>query len=104
MNIIISPAAFESIKSRIQSLNESSPRQWGRMNVNEMLLHCIEALRAILGEVSVVDQSNFLMRTIGKRFVLSGTKFPKNSPTAKELIKTSDNFTTNELEQNRQTL
>lgn len=104
MNIIISTPAFESIKTRIQSLTENSPRQWGRMNINEILLHCIEALRAILGEVEVKDQSNFLMRTIGKRFVLSGIKFPRNTPTSPQLIKSASNFTAGEIEQNKATL
>jgi hypothetical protein len=104
MNVITSNSAYESIKNRIQNLKENNPRQWGRMNINEMLLHCIEALRAIIGEVTIPDQSNFLMRTIGKKFVLSDLKFPRNTPTSPKLVTTANTFTSEEFEQNKQTL
>ncbi len=104
MNIVTNPATTLNLTTRINNLHINSERKWGSMNVNEMLLHCIDGLRMIFGELQVKDMSNWLMRTFGKPFVLSGINFPKNSPTAPELVKSAGNFTAAELEANKQTL
>ncbi|RYF79037.1 MAG: DUF1569 domain-containing protein [Chitinophagaceae bacterium] len=85
MNIITEPATMENIKTRIQKLDENSVRQWGKMNVDQMLSHCIDGLRMIIGELKTDKKAPKLIQFLLKTFVINGKQFPKNSPTAAEL-------------------
>jgi len=42
MKSIFDEAAREEIINRIKSLNENSPRQWGKMTISQMLKHCAQ--------------------------------------------------------------
>ena len=104
MNVITNTSAYESIRKRILALNENSTRQWGRMTVHQMLLHCIDALKMTIGELQVADKSNFLTRTIVKKFALGKSKFPKSTPTAPELVKTEVETNAADIEKDKQIL
>ena len=41
MKTVFEESTRTELISRISLLNESSPRQWGNMNVNQMVQHCI---------------------------------------------------------------
>ncbi|MGZ5281895.1 MAG: DUF1569 domain-containing protein [Bacteroidia bacterium] len=104
MSNILLPGGYDEIKLRIQNLNANHQRKWGKMNVHQMLLHCIDAVRMTLGELQVAKKSNIFMRTLVKRFVLSDIKFPQSTPTAPELIKTGTAVTSTDIEKDKQTL
>ena len=42
--------AYTEIINRINSLTSQTQRQWGKMNVAQMLAHCKEAFRVPLSE------------------------------------------------------
>ena len=50
MKSIFDTATRDELISRINTLNEKSTRQWGKMNVYQMLKHCILAEEMYLGK------------------------------------------------------
>jgi hypothetical protein len=82
MKNLFDKPAFDEIVERINKLSPGSQRQWGKMNVDQMLAHCVISLQAASGE------KYFPPRLIGKligRFlkftIMKERPVPKNSPT-----------------------
>lgn len=44
------PAVYASIRKRIDSLRVDSPRQWGRMTIDQMLWHVNVSMREAVGD------------------------------------------------------
>ena len=44
------PEVYQSIRRRIESLRVDSPRQWGKMTVDQMLWHVNVSMREAIGE------------------------------------------------------
>lgn len=75
-------AARESLIARLRSLRPDSPRQWGKMNVQQMMWHVSQAYQSALGDISVPNQSNWFFRNIVKPFAFYAPfEWPKNGPT-----------------------
>jgi len=68
---------------RAESLRPDSPRQWGKMDLAQMLAHMNVALEAPLGIVKLPDESNWFLRTIVKWIVLNQKPFSRNAPTSR---------------------
>lgn len=83
---IYNPQELAAIKTRLQNLNENSPRQWGTMTASQMLCHCSDQLRMGLGEKELYPNANFFNRVILK-WIIFKFSFAKNSPTIPELDK-----------------
>ena len=77
---------MSSLISRINSLNENSTAQWGKMNVYQMLRHCILCEEMFLGDKKY--KQVFLGRLFGKKalkgFLKNETPIKKNEPTSPE--------------------
>lgn len=52
MKSLFDKDAYEEITSRINKLTAESKRQWGKMDVSQMLAHCKEAFKVPLSEKS----------------------------------------------------
>ena len=75
------------ILERIEKLTPNSQRQWGKMNVAQMLAHCNMSLKTASGQYHI--KRVFIGRIIGplmRSTVLSEKPFGKNSPTDKSYI------------------
>src|SRR5687767_9345269 len=79
------PIYRASIEQRIRSLSPSSPRQWGKMSVDQMLRHLNIALESALGRIPVkrlnVPLPGFLLK-----WMVLNMPWPKGSPTAPEFV------------------
>src|SRR5450631_2949067 len=82
MQTLFDPAAHKAIADRIAALPPTATRQWGKMDVAQMLAHCSAAL-----EVGTGDRPR-KQALIGKIFapfartsLLGDKPFSKNSPT-----------------------
>lgn len=91
MRNLFDPAAKQSVLSRLQALSASSARQWGKMNVSQMLAHCSAALERGTGDVPAKQL------LIGKIFapfvrksILGDKPFSKNSPTDPGFVVTDE--------------
>jgi hypothetical protein len=87
MNSIYDKECIETFISRINKLTTESKPLWGKMSVDQMVLHCKLASDVAFGTSHL--KSNFLMQLLGKflkKKVLYGGEMAKNSPTAKEFM------------------
>jgi len=79
--------AVNEVCSRIDKLQPAMDRQWGKMDVSQMMAHCSAALDMATGTAKLPRM--FVGRLIG-RFVkpvyVNDKPFSKSNPTAKELV------------------
>jgi hypothetical protein len=79
--------AVEEIISRIDALQPTSQRQWGKMDPAQMMAHCCAALDMASGRLNL--KRVLIGRLLGPfvRPIFSNEKpFSRNNPTAKELV------------------
>lgn len=78
---------YEEVTNRLNSLSSQSQRQWGKMNVAQMLAHCKEAFKVPLSDKKM--QRSFLGLLIGwmvKNKLHNDSPWKKNLPTAPNFI------------------
>jgi hypothetical protein len=90
---IFTKEVSDEIIGRINNLTTNSQRQWGKMDISQMLAHCNVAYEMIY-EPDKHPKPNLLMGMILKLFVkriVTSERTPKkNSPTAPQFIIKSD--------------
>lgn len=78
----------QEIITRINTLNNASQGQWGKMNVSQMLGHCQEPLRSAFGELKL--KRGLISILLGGYFkgkmVKDEQPFTRNLPTDKAFI------------------
>lgn len=94
MKSIFNKEEYNSIMARIDKLTPQNQRLWGKMDVAQMLAHCVEPIRAALGEITLKKNLIvMLFKGAIKKAITTEKQFSKNSPTAREYIVTdSRNF------------
>lgn len=80
MKSLFNEADKNEILQRIDSLKENNVRNWGKMNILQMLHHQTEALQIHIGEMDGV-KVKLPFPVFMVRFMLFHMKWPKNSPT-----------------------
>jgi hypothetical protein len=86
MDNLFQPNAVDTLISRIDQLQPSSQRQWGKMDVAQMMAHCSAAMDMASGKL--VIKRGLIGRVIGPRFrnlMTNDKPFGRGTPTAKEL-------------------
>lgn len=73
-----------SLIERVRSLTGDETPLWGKMNVNQMVSHLIQA-GDMPFEASVADRSNLLSRTVLKPLILYVLPIPKEVKTSPEM-------------------
>ncbi len=79
--------AVEELISRIDSLQPSSPRQWGKMDVAQMLAHCSVTLDVASGRL--ILPRLFIGKILGpivRPQFTNDKPFSRNSPTDKKFV------------------
>jgi hypothetical protein len=77
---------MNDILARFQRVSPDSQRQWGTMSVGQMLTHCTDQVRIVLGEKSSKQRGNTFSRWLTKWFALNvPMQMPKNMRTIAEL-------------------
>jgi hypothetical protein len=92
----------DEVVSRIGKLQPASERQWGKMDVAQMLAHCSITLDIASGRLNLPRM--FVGRLIApflKSIYTNEKPFSRNSPTGKELIVTGQKDFAREQEQLR---
>lgn len=72
--------------TRLQRLTPNSKAKWGRMNAAQMVAHLSDALRMASGELSTTPRNLAIRYPPLKQLIVYWLPFPKNLPTATELI------------------
>jgi hypothetical protein len=86
MDNLFQPNAVDILISRIDQLQPTSQRQWGKMDVAQMMAHCSAALDMASGKL--VIKRGLIGWVIGPRFrnlMTNDKPFGRGAPTAKEL-------------------
>ena len=81
MSSLFNASDREAIASRLSSLQPASARQWGKMDVAQMLAHCAVAFDVPCGDL--VRKQAFMGRLIGpfvKKSLMSGKPMMRNAP------------------------
>ena len=87
MKNLFEPEAVDEVISRIDALQPAAQRQWGKMDVAQMMAHCSGALDMACGRL--VLPRIFIGRFIGplvKPIYTNEKPFSRNSPTDKKLV------------------
>lgn len=99
MKHLFQQSAYHDIMERLHTLSPSARRQWGKMDVAQMLAHCSKALEVAQGKIVVkrLFIGRILSPFIKKQYV--GPKpFSQNAPTAKDFIITGEHDFSEEKE------
>lgn len=84
MKTVRTKADRSELISRIESLTGNETPKWGRMNVNQMVSHLVQA-GDMPFEASVADRSNILSRTVLKPLILYVLPIPKEVKTSPDM-------------------
>lgn len=88
MNNLFNKTDVTGILARIDTLVPNAQRQWGTMNVNQMLAHCNASLKTAMG-LDFSERLGFIGRLFGKLLkpkYFSEMPFPRNGTTDKKYI------------------
>ncbi|MEO6521851.1 MAG: DUF1569 domain-containing protein [Mucilaginibacter sp.] len=83
MKTVLDPATRNELISRVNTISDSSKPQWGRMNVYQMLKHCVLADEMYMGKKQY--KRVFLGRLLGKimlKKMLNEAPMQRNAPTS----------------------
>lgn len=94
MNSLLDKTTYEEIKQRIGSLSSQSKRQWGKMEVAQMMAHCKKAFEVPLSDkVYPRLLMGRMMGWIMKSKMYDDSQFGKNLPTPADfVVKDQRNF------------
>jgi Protein of unknown function (DUF1569) len=88
---LFEPSVKQEIIDRINRLTPQTQRQWGKMDVAQMLAHCQMPLGVATGKHTL--KRNFFLSLIGpffKKQLFNDKPFKKNLPTDKSFIMTNE--------------
>ena len=91
MKNLFEPSSATEVRSRIESLRPESQKQWGVMNVAQMMSHCSAWFEMAAGVTA--SPRSLIGRIVGgmaKKSILSEKPIRRNMPTDKTLIRNDD--------------
>jgi len=105
MKNILNEKDRNNIINRIQNLLPDSKKQWGKMNVNQMICHVSDQIKMSIGVIKTKFVGNFILKTLVKRMALLGMPIPKGKvQTVKELNQEKDGTKPTEFEKDKRLL
>jgi Protein of unknown function (DUF1569) len=105
MKNIQKEADYLEIRKRIMALSAASPRQWGEMNIQQMLVHCTTQLKMAVGEIpSRLQGPSFMRSGLGKWILFSNLPWPKGAKTPEEMNVGNNNFLFTDIEAEKRDL
>lgn len=86
MSSLWDAGAAESLVARVRRLTPARSALWGRMSCPQMVTHLSDACLLYLGDLPVAAKQSPLRYTPLKQLIVFVLPFPKNVPTAPELL------------------
>jgi hypothetical protein len=81
--------AQREVHDRLTTLAADSRARWGKMSTQQMVCHLSESLKMALGELKVAPKNLPIRYPPLKQLIIYLAPFPKNAPTAPELVITT---------------
>lgn len=93
---LIEEHTLQEVLARLNKLQAGTQRQWGKMDVAQMLVHLTSTLKTGLGELEAKNVYVPIISPLMKRYLMNGGRFMKGAtPTMGEfLIKETHAFDT----------
>ena len=88
MKTFFDPSIQRELLERLDRFHTASPRQWGTMDVAQMLAHCTAGMGMPLGDLPVKTSLMVIVGCLMKGITTSETPFRHGVPTAPELTMT----------------
>ena len=105
MKNILNEADYSEIRNRIQIVSGSDIRLWGKMEIQQMIVHCTRQLKLAVGEISSNQQgSSFLRSKLGKWLLFSNIPWPKGADTPDEMSAEIASFSLTDIETEKREL
>ena len=105
MKNVLNETDYSEIKDRVQKLSSSSSRLWGKMEMEQMLIHCTTQLKLALGEISSNQQgASFLRSKLGKWMLFSTIPWPKGAETPTQMNAEITSFAITDIETEKREL
>jgi len=79
-------ATQREMAERLARLAPDAPAQWGKMTAPRMVAHVTQSFRSAVGELPVKSKKLPLRYSPLKELIIYWLPFPKNAPTAPELL------------------
>lgn len=76
----------QALLDRLDRITADATPRWGRMTAPQMLAHLSDSMRMALGELKVAPRRLPIRYSPLKELVIYFLPFPKNAPTAPELL------------------
>ena len=86
MKTVWEPEARQELSERLDRLTPDTSGLWGRMNATQMVAHVVDSLRMAIGDLQAEPKKLPIRFTPLKQLIIYGPPFPKNVPTAPELL------------------
>ena len=85
---IFSTTVNDETIARVNSLSATTPAQWGKMNVSQMLAHCCVSYEMTYEDKHPKPNAfvRFMLKSFVKKNVTNEAPYKKNGPTAKTFI------------------
>jgi hypothetical protein len=83
------PGAPREVHDRLRTLAADRPALWGKMSAQQMVCHLSESLKMALCELKVAPKNMPIRYPPLKQLIVYVAPFPKNAPTAPELVITA---------------
>jgi len=90
MKSIFDAAARDELVRRASRLEPGLKPRFGRLNVNQMVVHCTGGIQMMIGELNVAPRPGPLSNPLLRYLVIHFLPWPKGAPTAPELIPPPD--------------
>jgi len=88
MKTLWNDADRRALQNRIAALSEHRQALWGRMTAHQMVCHLTHSLHMATGDLPVAPKKMILRLWPLKQLIVYAAPFPKNAPTAPELVVT----------------
>ena len=89
MKSIWDTVAQREVHDRLKMLSPDRRSRWGKMSAQQMVCHLGESLKMALGELKVARKNVPIRYPPLKQLIVYVAPFPKNAPTAPELVVTT---------------
>jgi Protein of unknown function (DUF1569) len=80
------PSVRQRLLERVSQLTPASQPKFGKMNVNQMVVHCAGGVEMMMGELQVAPKPGPFRVPLLRYLVIHVLPWPKGAPTAPELL------------------
>jgi hypothetical protein len=87
---IFEPGISGELIARLNRLTPDRKPLWGKMNVNQMVVHCTRGFEMMIGELKVSPKPGPFRFAPLRYLIIHVLPWPKGAPTAPELIPPAD--------------